>query len=105
MNKSISEIEAALYAAADRELEKLLEPLTKLSKDHKLHGRTKAESITVAGASGVVVPQRTWAPAIIVLAKATVEDAIRDDYRKDYVQRWLDDVNRTMSVVEELNNQ
>lgn len=42
MSKTISDIEAALNAAADRELEKLLEPLTKIIEDDRLRGDRKS---------------------------------------------------------------
>ena len=102
MSKTISDIEAALHAAADRELEKLLEPFDTIIKDDRLRGHTKAEEIRPAGAPSVTVARGTWSTAIVVLARDVVMDAVRDDYRKKYVQRWLADVNRTISVVEDL---
>ena len=102
MSKTISEIEIALNAAADRELEKLLEPLTKIIEDDRLRGYTNSEVIQSAGAPGVLVKQRTWSNAIVALARDVVMDAVRDDFRKKYVNRWLADVNRTISVIEDL---
>jgi hypothetical protein len=102
MSKTISDIEAALNAAADLELEKLLEPLTKIIEDDRLRGYTNSEVIQSEGAPGVLVKQRTWSNAIVALARDVVMDAVRDDFRKKYVQRWLADVNRTISVVEDL---
>ena len=102
MSKTISDIEAALNAAADRELEKLLEPLTKIIEDDRLRGYTNSQLITSAGAPHVSVRHGTWSNAIVALARDVVMDAVRDDFRKKYVQRWLADVNRTISVVEDL---
>ena len=100
--KTISDIEAALHAAADRELEKLLEPLDAVLKDGRFRAYTKSEVITATGASSVPVKRGTWAPAIIGLAKDVLIDAVRDDFREGYVKKWLADVNRTISVVEDL---
>jgi len=100
--KTISDIEAALYDAADRELEKLLEPMDAPLKHPRMRGYTKSEVITAAGAPHVSVRRDTWAPAIIALAKEALRDAVREDFRRDYVQKWLADVNRTISVVEDL---
>ena len=100
--KTISDIEAALYDAADRELEKLLEPLDAVLKDSRLRGYTKSEVITASSASSVPVKRGTWAPAILALAKDALKDAVREYFRRDCVQKWLADVNRTISVVEDL---
>ena len=100
--KTISDIEAALHAAADRELEKLLEPLDTIIRDSRLKGYTKSEFITSTGAPHVSVRRDTWATAIVMLAKDVVTDAVRDDFREKYVMKWLADVNRTISVVEDL---
>jgi hypothetical protein len=102
MSKTISDIEAALNAAADRELEKLLEPFATIIKDDRLRGYTKAEEIRPAGAPSVTVARGTWSTAVVDLARDVVRDAVRDDYRKKYVQRWLADVNQTISVIEDL---
>lgn len=100
--KTISDIEAALHDAADRELEKLLEPLSEVLKDSRLRGYTKSEVITAGSAPSVPVKRGTWAPAIVALAKDALRDAVRDDFREGYVKKWLADVNRTISVVEDL---
>lgn len=100
--KTISDIEAALHAAADRELEKLLEPLDAVLKDSRFRAYTKSEVITASGAPSVPVKRGTWAPAIVGLAQDALRDAVREDFRRDYVQKWLADVNRTISVVEDL---
>jgi len=69
MSKTISDIETALNAAADRELEKLLEPLTKIIEDDRLRGYTNSEVIQSAGAPGVLVKQRT--PCATTTARST----------------------------------
>lgn len=102
MSKTISEIETALHAAADRELEKLLEPFDTIINDDRLRGHTKEEEIRPAGAPSVTVARGTWSTAVVSLARDVVKDAVRDDFRKKYVKKWLADVNRTISVVEDL---